>query len=85
MAALTVASVCYGVDQSVTFTFTTVNDGDTFALGTGKTSIQYSMTGNPTTQASAGTSFSYAASTGVLTVYPGEDGLGGMVRAFPVG
>lgn len=83
MAAITVTSVRYGVDMAVTYVFTTAADADTLNVGKGKTSIQYQIVGNPTTQASAGSAFTYDATTGVLTVYPGENSLGGQVRVYP--
>lgn len=83
MAALTATSRAYGVDMSITYTFTTVNDGDTFNVGKGKTGVDYQMTGNPATQTDAGASLVYVSSTGAVTLYPGVDALGGNLRVFP--
>lgn len=83
MAAITVTSTQYGVDMAVTYVFTTAADGDTLNIGKGKTSVQYSLVGNPGTQAAAGTAFEYVSSTGVLTVRPGTDSLGGQIRVYP--
>lgn len=83
MAALTAASRAYGQDMSITYNFTTVNDGDTFNVGKGKTSVIYQMLGNPSTQTDAGDAIAYVSSTGVVTCYPGVDGLGGALRVFP--
>lgn len=83
MAALTVASTRYGVDMVVTYVVNSAADGDTLNVGKGKTRITASMTGDPSTQASAGTSYGYVASTGVLTVYPGENSLGMQITVYP--
>lgn len=77
MAALTAASGPIrdnmGSLQRVKWTFTGVNDGDTFASGMSSVSDFYAQqTDNPTTQASAG--LSAAESSGTFTFYPGEDG-----------
>lgn len=83
MAALTATTVRPGVDLSVTYEFTTVNDGDTFNVGVGKTSVVYQMIGDPSTQTDAGASLAYNSSTGIVTIYPGVNGLGGLLRVFP--
>jgi len=83
MAALSAISRAYGVDQSITYAFTSVADGDTFNIGKGKTSVIYQMTGNPSTQTSAGSAVDYVSSTGVCTMYPGVDSLGATLRVYP--
>jgi hypothetical protein len=84
MAALTVAAkIITPGSNRVIYQFTSVNDGDTFNVGKGKV-VSYQMTGNPTTQASAGASIAYVATTGVVTAYPGEDGKGGELSVWPI-
>lgn len=83
MALLSAATVRQSADLSVTYSFTTIADGDTFNCGTGKQSVSYQMTGDPSTQASAGTSVEYNSGTGVVTFRPGENSLGGLLRVFP--
>lgn len=83
MAALIAASRTYGQDMSITYTFTDVDDGDTFNVGKGKVTLNYQMIGNPATQTDAGASIEYVSSTGVVTVRPGVDNLGGILRVFP--
>lgn len=76
MAALTAATTVRESVGSLTilvFTFTSVNNGDTFDSGLG-TNIWHSwaQSGSQTTQASAGINFSRV--LGVYTLKPGEDG-----------
>lgn len=83
MAALTVASVRYGVDMAVTYVVNSASDTDTLNVGKGKTRIIAQGVGNPVTQASAGVDYTYVDSTGVLTVYPGENSLGLQITVYP--
>ena len=83
MAAITVTSVRYGVDMAVTYVFTTAADGDTLNIGKGKTRVIYQVVGDPSTQTSAGGSIEYTSSTGVATVRPGENSLGGQITVYP--
>lgn len=84
MAALTAATVLRNADLSITYQFTSVADGDTFTVGTNKTKVIPTVRGNPTTQASAGTAYAYNRTTGVVTLYPGEDSLGADLTVFPI-
>lgn len=84
MAALTAATVFRNADLSITYQFTSVADGDTFTVGTNKTKIIPSVKGNPVTQASAGTAYDYNRTTGVVTLYPGENSLGADLTVFPI-
>lgn len=77
MAAVTASSTVtenIGSKTLKIFTFTSVDDGDTFASGLSERVFRYwfNQTDNPTTQASAG--MSVAESDGTFTFYPGEDG-----------
>jgi len=83
MAVLTASSIRYGVDMTTTYMLTTVADTDTIQVGKGKTRVHYVMTGNPVTQGSAGTSYTYVSSTGEMTLYPGENSLGGQITVYP--
>ena len=83
MAALTVASVRQGVDMSVTYVVASAADGDTLNVGKGKLRITTQGVGNPSTQASAGVDYAYVNTTGVVTVYPGEDSLGLQITVYP--
>lgn len=79
MAALSAATTRTENIGSLTrlvFTFTSVDDADTFASGLGDRVVAfgYQMTGDPATQTSAGASASE--SSGAFTFYPGENGLG---------
>lgn len=79
MSALSASSVKRESSGSLTkivFTFTSINDADTFASGLPNVrNFWFSQTDNPTTQASAGVSV--ANSSGTFTFYPGEDGAAG--------
>lgn len=86
MAVLTpVATVDPGVGQGMfrIYTFTSVADTDTFNGPKGARAFWAAQTGNPSTQASAGISVIYVASTGVFTFHPGENSLG--LNLFVVG
>ena len=88
MAALSAAStqqVSLGNLKGLIFTFATISDGDTFAsgLGTRVFGFGYQMTGNPVTQASAGTSIEN--SSGTFTFRPGENSLGGILTVSAIG
>ena len=79
MAALTAATgptrENTGSLNRVSWTFTGVNDTDTFASGmstVGVTDWEATQTDNPSTQASAGLNVDYSA--GTFTFWPGEDG-----------
>ena len=60
---------------------TDVDDAETLTTGLGTNIVDYwvSWTGNPATQTSGGGHSSLAASTGIITFYPGEDNLGATV------
>ena len=85
MAALTASAVkreSAGSQTKLVVTFTSINDGDTYASGLG-TRIQdyvFQQSDNPTTQASAGSSV--ALSSGTFTFYPGEDGAAGKLIIY---
>ncbi len=78
MAALSAATTLTddsGSETKYTFTFTSVDDADTFASGLGDRvrSFVYQVTADPTTNTSAGCNV--AESSGTFTFYPGEDSL----------
>lgn len=80
MAAITASATkrhSAGSQTKIVFTFTSIDDGDTFASGLGTTVQDYvfQQTDNPTTQTSAGVSV--ANSSGSFTFYPGENGASG--------
>ncbi len=63
----------------VLFRLTDIDDTETLDTGVDGSriiSVLVNWTGNPSTQASAGGHFTWVASTGVITFYPGEDNLG---------
>lgn len=85
MAAVTASATklaSAGSQLKLTFTFTSIDDGDTFASGLGTRVVDYyfSQTDNPTTQASAG--MSVANSSGTFTFYAGENGASGDLVVF---
>lgn len=78
MAALTATNTYRESVGSMTllvYTFSSVSTGDTFASGLGSNALFYNaiITQLPTTQASAGYGVGYNSTTGVFTLYPGEN------------
>lgn len=88
MAALTAASTTThssGDQLKYTFTFSSVDDGDTFASGLGSKvqDYHYFVTADPTTNTSAGANV--ANSSGTFTFYPGVDSLTGTLVVYATG
>ena len=86
MAAVTVASTfpkVYSIGDKFLYIWqaTDVDDAETLTTGLGTRIIDYwvNWTGNPATQTSGGGHSALAASTGIITFYPGEDNLGASI------
>lgn len=84
MAALTASSVkrhSSGDQTKIVATFSSIDDGDTWASGlTGVEDYYFQQTNDPSTQTSAGNSV--AESSGTFTFYPGEDAAAGKLVVF---
>lgn len=63
------------------FTFSDVDDEETFVVGTAYPvkAWWYQAQGNPATQTKAGANVTFTPLTGTFTFYPGEDNQGGQL------
>lgn len=87
MAALTAATskqYSAGSQNKYVYTFSSVDDADTFASGlSGVQDFTYQVTADPTTNTSAGCNVSE--SSGTFTFYPGVDSLAGTLIVYTGG